>query len=187
MLGLDDSGTESHLNISFIRQILMSSREINAAIPVTVFLLISVILYGFYDNLSGEYKHEVGAFIEAEKEFIVRKIIPERKLELILCKAAIRIVQDQDVLKSKKMADYLDKIFKEKIEEFCEKKSLFSEKIRNDFLKKKSKIDPIEGLRAATMGRLSEIGIVSWEIDEHSQSVYKVRDDKLSEIIHQAK
>ena len=96
--------------------------------------------------VSGEYKHEVGAFVEAEKQFIVRKIIPERKLELILCKAAIRNVQDQDVLKSKKMADYLDKIFKEKIEEFCEKKSLFSEKIRNDFLKKKSKIDPIEGL-----------------------------------------
>ena len=145
--------------------------------------------FALSDNLvvSGEYKHEVGAFIEAEKEFIVKKIIPERKLELILCKAAIRIVQDQDVLKSKKMADYLDKIFKEKIEEFCEKKSLFSEKIRNDFLKKKSKIDPIEGLRAATMGRLSEIGIVSWEIDEHSQSVYKVRDDKLSEIIHQVK
>ena len=32
----------------------MNSREINAAIPVTVFLLISVMLYGFYDNLSGE-------------------------------------------------------------------------------------------------------------------------------------
>ena len=32
----------------------MSPREINAAIPVTVFLLISVTLYGFYDNLSGE-------------------------------------------------------------------------------------------------------------------------------------
>ena len=29
-------------------------REINAAIPVTVLLLVSVILYGFYDNLSGE-------------------------------------------------------------------------------------------------------------------------------------
>jgi hypothetical protein len=32
----------------------MSPREINAAIPVTVFLLISVTLYGFYDGLSGE-------------------------------------------------------------------------------------------------------------------------------------
>ena len=32
----------------------MNGREINAAIPVTVLLLISVILYGFYDNLSGE-------------------------------------------------------------------------------------------------------------------------------------
>ena len=31
----------------------MIGREINAAIPVTLFLLISVTLYGFYDNLSG--------------------------------------------------------------------------------------------------------------------------------------
>ena len=33
---------------------MSSGREINAAIPVTVFLLISVSLYGLYDNLSGE-------------------------------------------------------------------------------------------------------------------------------------
>ncbi len=32
----------------------MSNREINAAIPVTVFLLLSVTLYGLYDNLSGD-------------------------------------------------------------------------------------------------------------------------------------
>ena len=32
----------------------MDSREINAAIPITIFLLISVTFYGFYDNLSGE-------------------------------------------------------------------------------------------------------------------------------------
>ena len=31
----------------------MFGREVNAAIPVTLFLLISVTLYGFYDNLSG--------------------------------------------------------------------------------------------------------------------------------------
>ena len=33
---------------------MSGGREINAAIPVTVFLLISVLLYGIYDNLSGE-------------------------------------------------------------------------------------------------------------------------------------
>ncbi|MED6305343.1 MAG: hypothetical protein VX898_00225, partial [Candidatus Thermoplasmatota archaeon] len=33
---------------------MSGGREINAAIPVTVFLLISVSLYGFYDNLSGD-------------------------------------------------------------------------------------------------------------------------------------
>ena len=32
----------------------MSSREINAAIPVTIFLLLSVTFYGLYDNLSGD-------------------------------------------------------------------------------------------------------------------------------------
>ena len=32
----------------------MSTREINAAIPVTVFLLLSVTFYGLYDNLSGD-------------------------------------------------------------------------------------------------------------------------------------
>ena len=32
----------------------MSSREINAAVPVTLFLIISVTLYGFYDNLSSD-------------------------------------------------------------------------------------------------------------------------------------
>ena len=34
---------------------------------------------------------------------------------------------------SGEMADYLDKVFKEKIEEYCGKKSLFSEKIEKDF------------------------------------------------------
>ena len=32
----------------------MSTREINAAIPVTIFLLLSVTFYGLYDNLSGD-------------------------------------------------------------------------------------------------------------------------------------
>jgi len=32
----------------------MSSREYNAVIPVTIFLLISIIFYGIFDNLSGE-------------------------------------------------------------------------------------------------------------------------------------
>ena len=32
----------------------MDTREINAAIPFTVFLLVSVMFYGLFDNLSGE-------------------------------------------------------------------------------------------------------------------------------------
>jgi hypothetical protein len=124
---------------------------------------------------------------DSEKEFIARKIIPQRELELKVSKAAITIVKEADVL-SGEMADYLDQVFKEKIEEFCEKKSLFSEKVRNDLLKKKSSgNDPIEGLRAATMGRLSELSIVSWEIDEHSKSVYKIKDGKLADTILQTK
>ena len=59
---------------------------------------------------------------------------------------------------------------------------------RNDFLKKKKAgNDPIEGLRAATMGRLAELTIVSWEIDENSKSVYKIRDDKLADSVLKTK
>ena len=124
---------------------------------------------------------------DSEKEFIARKIIPQRKLELEVSKAAVTIVKEADVL-SGEMADYLDKVFKEKIEDFCKKKSLFSEKVRKDLLKKKgSGNDPIEGLRAATMGRLSELSIVSWEIDENSKSVYKIQDEKLADTILQTK
>ena len=32
----------------------MDTREINAAIPLTVFLLVSVMFYGLFDNLSGD-------------------------------------------------------------------------------------------------------------------------------------
>ena len=32
----------------------MDTREINAAIPFTVFLLVSVMFYGLFDSLSGE-------------------------------------------------------------------------------------------------------------------------------------
>ena len=104
-----------------------------------------------------------------------------------MSKAAIKIVQESEVL-SGEMAEYLDRVFKDVIEEFCEKKSIFSEKIRNDFLKKKKAgNDPIEGLRAATMGRLAELTIVSWEIDENSKSVYKIRDDKLADSVLKTK
>ena len=124
---------------------------------------------------------------DSEKEFIARKIIPQRELELKVSKAAITIVKEADVL-SGEMAVYLDTVFREKIEEFCKEKSQFSEKVRSDLLKKKiSGNDPIEGLRAATMGRLAELSIVSWEIDENSKSVYKIKDKKLADTILQTK
>jgi len=127
------------------------------------------------------------AFYEPEKEFIARKLLPQRELELKVSQAAITIVQQSEVL-SGEMADYLDEVFKDEIEEFCKKKSIFSEKIRNDFLKKKKEgNDPIEGLRAATMGRLAELTIVSWEIDENSKSVYKIIDDKLADSVLKTK
>ena len=37
------------------------------------------------------------------------------------------------------------------------------------------------------MGRLSELSIVSWEIDENIKSVYKIQDEKLADTILQTK
>ena len=49
----------------------MDTREINAAIPFTVFLLVSVMFYGLFDSLSGE---DEGSDSEADLEEAVSRI-----------------------------------------------------------------------------------------------------------------
>jgi len=55
------------------------------------------------------------------------------------------------------------------------------EKIRA--LRKKKKQTPIEAIRIATMGRMTELGIVHWHINESGRSEYTIEDKKLAESI----
>ena len=42
---------------------------------------------------------------------------------------------------------------------------------------------PIEAIRIATMGRMSELGIVNWKINESGRSEYTIADQKLADSI----
>jgi len=50
-------------------------------------------------------------------------------------------------------------------------------------LKRMKKQTPIEAIRIATMGRMSELGIVLWHINESGRSEYTIADQKLAESI----
>jgi hypothetical protein len=53
--------------------------------------------------------------------------------------------------------------------------------VRN--LKRLKKQTPIESIRIATMGRLAELGVVHWHINEGGRSEYTIEDKKLAESI----
>lgn len=48
-------------------------------------------------------------------------------------------------------------------------------------LRKKLKQTPIEALRSAVMGRLTELGVVDWEINSNSRSEYKIANKELAD------
>ena len=50
-------------------------------------------------------------------------------------------------------------------------------------LKIMKKQTPIEAIRIATMGRISELGIVNWKINESGRSEYTIADEKLAKSI----
>jgi len=48
-------------------------------------------------------------------------------------------------------------------------------------LRKQLKQTPIEALRSAVMGRLTELGVVDWEINSNSRSEYKIANKELAD------
>jgi len=48
-------------------------------------------------------------------------------------------------------------------------------------LRKQLKQTPIEAMRSAVMGRLTELGVVEWEINSNSRSEYKIANKELAD------
>jgi len=144
------------------------------------------------------------ALSDEEGEFLSTKVIPQRPLELKLIQKAIKVtgtrrdlasnmtdVLDKEFLEVVKQFHKSPeaKIFKERIQkEIVEKaEELISNndsvekqlKKTNDVSEEKKlkgmiKQTPIEACRIATMGRLTEIGVVDWEINTDGAVIKKL-------------
>ena len=129
------------------------------------------------------------AFSNEEREFLVTKIIPNRPLETKLIKTATEIITYEDALSSE-ITDTLDTEFENTLKNFVKKSNdkKFTDKIQSDIIDKtdelrqnnEGKQTPVEACRIATMGRLTELGVVSWEINKEGKSEYEIADNELA-------
>ena len=151
--------------------------------------------YTIYD---AEYS---GTFESDERKFLLGEIIPGLALEMELVKTAIKTI---DGLGGKSLTDHaamLDKEFLHTVEKFVgNEKAPYRDKIQRDIIKKTaeeleknaSAMTPIKAHRVATMGRLSEMGLVAWKIipvenidtgKVDAKSSYEIMDKKMAEAI----
>ena len=128
------------------------------------------------------------AFSNDEREFLVTKVIPNRPLETKLIKTATEIITYEDVLSSD-ITNTLDKEFENTLKKFVKSSNdkKFTDKIQRDIIDKTDEIKqkndgrqtPVEACRIATMGRLTELGVVSWDINRDGKSEYEIADKEL--------
>ena len=129
------------------------------------------------------------AFSNEEREFLVTKIIPNRPLETKLIKTATEIITYEDALSSE-ITDTLDTEFENTLKNFVKKSNdkKFTDKIQSDIIDKtdelrqnnEGKQTPVEACRISTMGRLTELGVVSWDINKEGKSEYEIADNELA-------
>ena len=139
------------------------------------------------------------SFSPEERELLLTKILPERKLEMELIRTAVKVIHATDEKFMGKMSENLDAAFYETVKKFVGNNAdhPFAKKIEDEIVnptdkiteenktldKKDRKQTPIEAFRMATMGRLSEIGLIRWEIEGdmpgHAASNYYSADKEM--------
>ena len=128
-------------------------------------------------------KHDFthGALSSKEAEFILNGIIPQRELEYNIVQKIIKTVKefDLEIPNSKTDLEVLESEIHSTIKEYIDKDRQFADKynishLDNDDDKTKRKIEQI---RLVTMGRLSELGVIRWEITPDSISKYSIESN----------
>ena len=126
-----------------------------------------------------------------EINYIIEKLIPERELEDKLVKRVLESVKNFDG--KDKIAIKLNEDFLQEFNDFVKSYDHKEHKARliKDFIDKGipqvdkgEAVPPIIACRVATMGRLSELKLVDWSIDEDSHSKYRLtKGEKYYELI----
>lgn len=127
--------------------------------------------------IQGDYSQ--GSLTKLESDFILNKLIPSRKLEKQFIDTAISTIKQFEKEKTtrkntERITDILDKKFRVTAKEYLRKNPVDAKKFNLDHLDEINEAADrkIGQLRLATMGRLSELKIVKWEINEDSSSEY---------------
>lgn len=120
--------------------------------------------------INGNYKEN--AITKEESEFILNDLIPDLELEKQFIDTALDTIKKHKG--DSKITDILDeeffKKFKAKTTKIVAKYDLNNiQSLADDVTKKK-----IVGWRVATMGRLSELRVIDWEINSSGESEYSL-------------
>ena len=123
--------------------------------------------------ISGDYKNE--ALTSEESKFILNEMIPELELEQMFIDTALKIVKKSS--KKSKISDVLDEEFLKTFKRYKEANPKKAKDYELDSLKTladEATKKRIVGWRVATMGRISEIGLVRWDINPSGESEYSI-------------
>ena len=136
------------------------------------------------NNLKKEQKMTREVFSPEGVKFILHNLIKTKKLDLEyqVCKEIVKKIQIRSNSETISIttAKDLDKIYENVCSDWIERnKELAAQHGIDEIVwshKNKKKSDKIQtrlqACRVATMGRLSELDVVTWNIDSHSQSTY---------------
>ena len=123
--------------------------------------------------ISGNYKDI--ALTKEESEFILNELIPDLELEKLFIDTAMRVIRKH--LKKAKITDVLDEEFLKTFNKFKAKnpKTVKDYELNNvKTLEDEATKKRIIGWRVATMGRISELRLVNWEINTSGESEYSL-------------
>ena len=123
--------------------------------------------------ISGNYKNN--ALTKEESEFILNELIPDLELEKQFIDTALKVIKKDP--KKGKITDVLDEEFLKTLKKFKAKnpKMVKDYELNNlETLADEATKKRIVGWRVATMGRISELRIVNWEINSSGESEYSL-------------
>ena len=164
------------------------------------------------DNPWFEHRGDV-LFSDKEREFISKTLLKNRKLETKLVKESLKCINESDYLsdiinsldnlfletisvyakerendefqtKIQEIVENTHKIKKEKID-FERQIKETSDKNEKDRLEELTKRQtPVQAIRIATLGRMSELGLVDWEITEGKSKYTLGKDEFIKDILN---
>ncbi len=123
--------------------------------------------------IAGNYKEN--ALTKEESEFILDELIPDLELEKLFIDTALKVIKNPP--KNSKITDSLDEEFLKTFKKFKAKnpKMVKDYELNNlETLADETTKKRIVGWRVATMGRISELRLVNWEINTSGESEYSL-------------